>query len=222
MSYRGLVACNRVRWAGSHPIVRSFPQGAIIVFDADLRYLYAGGLGLADVGLSREMLEGNTIDAVFPPEVVTVTETRYRQALAGRESVMDVPFEGRIYQQRLGPLRDAAGMVVPGMGFTQDVTASRRSEWQMRESEENFRLAFEYAPIPKTLIDLDGRCLQVNPAIREFTGYSDHQLVGMSLADFARPGTTSCVGWTPGGRRGTRAGGWCGSAAPSSMSPIRS
>ncbi len=54
--------------AGSHPIVRCFPQGALIVFDHDLRYLCAGGLGLDDVGLSRAMLEGRTVSEVFPPE----------------------------------------------------------------------------------------------------------------------------------------------------------
>ena len=53
--------------AGDHPLMRSFPQGAIFTFDEDLRYLSAGGFGLADVGLSREMLDGKTIFEVFDP-----------------------------------------------------------------------------------------------------------------------------------------------------------
>ncbi len=116
-----------LRSAGDNPIVRCFPKGAIIVFDADLRYVCAGGLGLADVGLSRELLEGKTIFEVFPPSFVDVIEPLYRQALAGHESVTDVLYSDRIYTQHLGPLRDDDGAVIAGMGFTQDVTETRRA-----------------------------------------------------------------------------------------------
>ena len=176
-----------LRSAGTHPIVQCFPQGAIIVFDGDLRYLSAGGLGLADVGLSREMLEGNTIDEVFPPEVVAVIEPLYRRALAGDESSIDVPYRGRIYQLRLGPLRAADGSIVAGMGFTQDVTATRRHERELAESELRFRLAFAHAPIAKALIGLDGRYELVNPAMCAFTGYSDQELLELTMADITHP-----------------------------------
>lgn len=176
-----------LRSAGSHPIVRCFPQGAIIVFDGDLRYLCAGGLGLSEVGLSREMLEGNTIGEVFPPEVVAVIEPLYRRALAGEESSIDVPYEGRIYLQRLGPLRAADGTIVAGMGFTQDVTTARRHERELVEAGLRFRLAFEHAPIAKALIGLDGRYQLVNPAMCAFTGYSEHELLGLTMADITHP-----------------------------------
>ncbi len=175
-----------LRWAGD--LLGWFPQGAVIVFDADLRYLSAGGLGLAEVGLSREMMEGNTIFEVFPPEVVAVIEPLYRQALLGLESSMDVPYQDRIYLQRLGPLRDTAGGIVAGMGITQDVTAARRAERELRESEDRFRVAFERGPIPMALIGLDGHYVQVNPAMCAFTGYTEQQLLQMSITDLGHPG----------------------------------
>src|ERR1700683_2412749 len=67
-------ALQALRATGASMIMRSFPQGALVVFDHDLRYLCAGGLGLADVGLSQAMLEGYTIFEVFPPEVVAFME----------------------------------------------------------------------------------------------------------------------------------------------------
>jgi len=176
-----------LRSAGDNPIVRCFPKGAIIVFDADLRYLCAGGLGLADVGLSRELLEGKTIFEVFPPSFVDVIEPLYRQALAGHESVTDVLYSDRIYTQHLGPLRDDDGAVIAGMGFTQDVTETRRAERELRESEEHFRLAFEYSPIALALIGPDGRYLQANPAMCQLTGYTDRELVDRTVADLTHP-----------------------------------
>ena len=38
--------------AGFRAIIGSFPAGGVAVFDHDLRYLWTGGLGLANVGLS--------------------------------------------------------------------------------------------------------------------------------------------------------------------------
>jgi len=78
------------------------------------------------------MLEGNTIDEVFPPEVVEVIEPFCRAALRGEESAIDVPYQGRIYVQRLGPLHDGDGMLITGMGFTQDVTAARQAQQARR------------------------------------------------------------------------------------------
>ena len=176
-----------LRSAGDNPILRCFPKGAIIVFDADLRYVCAGGLGLADVGLSRELLEGKTIFEVFPPSFVDVIEPLYRQALAGHESVTDVLYSDRVYTQHLGPLRDDDGAVIAGMGFTQDVTETRRAERELRQSEEHFRLTFQYSPIALALVGLDGRYLQANPAMCELTGYTERQLVDRTVADLTHP-----------------------------------
>ena len=176
-------ALDALRSAGSHPLFRSFPQGAIMVFDHELRYLSAGGRGLADVGLSQAMLEGNTVSEVFPPDVAAVIEPLYRLALAGEESASYVPFEGREYLQRLAPLFAADGEIVAGMGFTQDVTAARRAERALHASETRFRLAFEHAPIGKALISLDGRYQQVNPALCQITDYRESEMLERSVAD---------------------------------------
>ncbi len=56
------------------PLAQNFPQGAVIAFDHDLRYLAAAGLGRADAGLSRAILEGRTIFEVFSPDVASEIE----------------------------------------------------------------------------------------------------------------------------------------------------
>ena len=106
----GSDALAALRSVTTNLIIECFPQGIIIVFDSDLRYISAGGLGMADLGMSREMMEGKTIFEVFPPEVVAEIEPLYRQALAGRESAVDVPYLGHIYLQRLAPLRGPDGL----------------------------------------------------------------------------------------------------------------
>lgn len=176
-----------LRDAGDHPLMYSFPQGAIFAFDRDLRYLAAGGKGLADVGLSREMLEGRTIFEAFPEATAAVIEPYYRAALAGATTTWDVPYEGHIYSQRLAPVTDASGSVVAGIGFTQDVTEARASERALRESEERIRLTFEHAPIGKAIVELDGTWRQVNVALTTLLGYSEEQLLQLTFQDIAHP-----------------------------------
>lgn len=172
---------------GGHPLMRSFPEGAIFTFDQDLRFLSAGGRGLEDVGLSRSMLEGRTIFEVFPAETVAVIEPLYRAALEGTSSTEDVPHRGRTYTQRLAPVTDAAGTVVAGFGYTQDVTGARAAEEALRESELQNRLTFEHAPIGKAIVELDGTWRQVNAALCELTGYTEDQLLQMTFQDITHP-----------------------------------
>jgi diguanylate cyclase (GGDEF)-like protein/PAS domain S-box-containing protein len=128
-----------LRFAGSHPIVRGFPEGAIIVFDQNLRYLCAGGHGLSIVGLTQELIEGKTIYEVFPPEVSALLEEPYRRAFLGEEATLDIPFGKSTFLHRLAPLWDADGEIVAGIGFALDVTAARQAEHALRESEERLR-----------------------------------------------------------------------------------
>ncbi len=109
-------AGDAVRSSVAGQILQCFPQGAMFLFDGDLRYVAAGGMGLAEVGLSRGLMEGNTIFQVFGPQVVAVIEPAYRRALAGQESALDVPYQGRIYLLRLAPVRDDGGRIIAGMG----------------------------------------------------------------------------------------------------------
>jgi PAS domain S-box-containing protein len=74
-------------------LTRSYPFGAIVVFDHDLRYMLAGGQGLEAVGLSADEMIGETIWEVFPPETCELIEPDYRAALAGHQVTNEVPYE---------------------------------------------------------------------------------------------------------------------------------
>ena len=51
----------------------------------------------------------------------------------------------------------------------------------LQESEERFRLVFDYAPIGMAIIDLEGRLTRVNPAMSSLTGYDVEDLTACSL-----------------------------------------
>ncbi|MEW5926984.1 MAG: PAS domain-containing protein [Gemmatimonadota bacterium] len=127
-------------------VAENFPNGALLVFDRDLRYLLAGGAGLADAGLRPDQLEGRTVFEVFPPETVAGIAPAYRAALEGRSSVAEVEFAGRIYQLHALPLPGDGAEIRAGLAMTQDVTAERRAEAALRVSERNYRFLADHIP----------------------------------------------------------------------------
>jgi PAS domain S-box-containing protein len=109
-------------------VANNFPNGALLLFDRDLRYTVAGGMGLDKVGLSRELLEGKTLHDLFPPEVCKQVEPMYHAALAGSPSVQEMPYADRFYLVYTIPVRDEHGEVYAGMVMTQDISERKRVE----------------------------------------------------------------------------------------------
>jgi hypothetical protein len=73
-------------------ISRSFPNGGFMLFDHDLRYVLADGVGLKYVDLSKEGLERKTIWEALPEETCQAIEPSYRAALLGEETTFEMPF----------------------------------------------------------------------------------------------------------------------------------
>jgi PAS domain S-box-containing protein len=64
---------------------------------------------------------------------------------------------------------------------------ARVADAALRESEERFRSAFEYAAIGMALVGLDGRWLQANPALCDFTGYTEQELLATTFQAITHP-----------------------------------
>jgi PAS domain S-box-containing protein len=63
----------------------------------------------------------------------------------------------------------------------------RRAEAALRESEERFRRAMEYAVVGMAIVAPDGRFLQVNRSLCEIVGYSEGELLGLTFQDITHP-----------------------------------
>jgi len=109
-------------------LVNNFPNGAVFLFDLDLRYTIADGMGLGAKGLSRSMLEGKTIYQALPSALLTIVEPLYRSALAGETKISEVEYDGRIYYHQSLPVRNELGEILAGMVVMQDITERKQAE----------------------------------------------------------------------------------------------
>jgi PAS domain S-box-containing protein len=111
-----------------HTLVRNFPNGAVFLFDQALRYTIADGAGLAAIGLSKEALEGKTVEEAWPPEARAIIEPHYRAALVGTTTTVEMPYANQVHLVHILPVRNSQGDIFAGMVMMQNITQRKEVE----------------------------------------------------------------------------------------------
>ncbi|HEX3746642.1 MAG TPA: PAS domain S-box protein [Bryobacteraceae bacterium] len=154
-------------------------QVGLIVLDRDRRYV-AWNPKMEEIsGLRAEEVLGKHPFELFPFLKKAGTEDSWRRALEGETVTSpDFPFEipgsGRNgwTSQTVGPLRDSKGEIVGVVISVSDVTARKRTEDALRESEERFRDLVRSSPVPMLVAAGRERILTMNQCFTETFGYS--------------------------------------------------
>ena len=95
----------------------------------------------------------------------------------------EVRYIQQIVEMTLNPL----GQPLRESGTLQDITARKRAELNLRQSEQRFAGAFEHAPIGMALVAPDGRWLMVNRALCDLLGYTEAELLSRTFQDITHP-----------------------------------
>jgi len=81
-------------------------------------------------------------------------------------------------------LLDASNRPVAINGISRDITARRKAEQDLRESEERFRNLFEKVRVIALVIDpVDGSIVDANTAAEAYYGWSREQLLSMNISE---------------------------------------
>jgi PAS domain S-box-containing protein len=85
------------------------------------------------------------------------------------------------------PLRDAGGKITGLVGISRNIQDRKRTEEILRYNEAQFRAAFENTNVAMVLTDMNNRFTRVNAAFAEMFGYSQTELLCLSMADITHP-----------------------------------
>jgi len=117
-------------------LVDNFPDGAVFMFDEDLRYTLAGGAGLEPLDPDAEDFEGATPHELLPERIADELARYYREALDGVENSFDQSYRGLHYHVRTLPVREESGEVVAGMAVARNITERMARERQLRRERD--------------------------------------------------------------------------------------
>jgi len=187
-----------IKYAESLSLLDALLAGApvaVCFLDRELRYIKINQF-LADInGFPIEDHLGRTFSEIFPT-MAAQFEAPLRQVLETGEPLLNIEISGEPpgkpgkFSYWLGnyyPVRNALGET-EGIGIIlSDVTATKVTEIALRESESRFRAMFNQAAVGIALVGLNGRFLQVNPALCDITGYSQEELIQMNFQDITHP-----------------------------------
>jgi diguanylate cyclase (GGDEF)-like protein/PAS domain S-box-containing protein len=147
--------------------------------DADGRYLHINRFGAAALGLRPDELIGRRpaeLPASAPASVDDQQMARSRRSVAHEQRLVRADGSARDYHVVRFPVLD--GEKVRGFGaFAVDITEEKQMRLELELAQNQFRSAFEEAPIGMMLQALDGAVQQVNPALCEMVGRSSDALL---------------------------------------------
>ncbi|MFO0744276.1 MAG: PAS domain S-box protein [Myxococcota bacterium] len=85
------------------------------------------------------------------------------------------------------PMLGPEGQLIGSFAMVSDISARRRVEAALRQSEAELRATFDHAGIGMALLGSDMRPRRLNASCARFLGYTREELLGKSVADVTHP-----------------------------------
>jgi PAS domain S-box-containing protein len=134
-----------------------------------------------------EEFTGRAMEDVLPPEMTRLFRAAFERA-AETHDVVEVDYllpvngDQRHFEARLVRRDDGAMVVV-----VRNVTERHRAASKLRDSEQQFRVAFTHSAIGMALVSLDGNFLRVNDTLCRMLGYSETELLSTKFQSLTVP-----------------------------------
>ncbi|WP_224448617.1 PAS domain S-box protein [Haloprofundus salilacus] len=125
-------------------LAENFPNGAVALFDGDLRYTAVGGQLLKEEGIDPEERIGRSIFELYPGGLAEKVEPYFEAALDGESNAFELEYGGRQLSNYTLPVGSSGDAVDAGMLVVQDVTERRTYQRRLEESNERLE-QFAYA-----------------------------------------------------------------------------
>ncbi len=92
-----------------------------------------------------------------------------------------------IHEQASVKLDELTGRPLKMVGTAQDITERRKTEMELRRSENQFRAAMQYSAIGIALVAPNGHWLKVNQALCDILGYTEAELLASDFQSITHP-----------------------------------
>jgi PAS domain S-box-containing protein len=157
--------------------------------DPEGRCLYANGRFRSVCGFASEECSGEEWGRfIHPGDRARVFEDWSAVAHEGREYAGELRFQtssGIIHwvHIRTAPMFSKEGIVIGHSGTAEDITARKKTELSLRESESRYRTLMEQASDGIHTYDFEGNFIDANTKLCEMLGYAREELLRLNVRD---------------------------------------
>ena len=164
-------------------ILNSIPD-VVLWLDTDLRIVWANKTALElnpyAVGkLCYDALSGRNEECPECPIIKAFETGQVERGIVHLRSVTGI---GESYWDDVGvPIKDASGKVTGIVKIAKDITESKKTEDDLRETTSYLQNLFDYANAPIIVWDPEFRITQFNHAFEHLTNYTAREVIGQKL-----------------------------------------
>ena len=167
----------------------------IFTLDAEGNVLYVSSSVKNMLGYNPEDLTGHQFaELVHPEDLKGVQESIQRTISDGHQTSGGIEYRVRnssgVWRWHNGTgniVRDVNGKFLNFLCLSRDISERKKLEQTLYESEEKFREYTNKSPLAIFVTDTNGKYVEVNPAACEMSGYSNEELLNMSVLEFLAP-----------------------------------
>jgi two-component system cell cycle sensor histidine kinase/response regulator CckA len=155
--------------------------GILWTVDKELRFTSSLGAALPALGLQPNQVVGMTLFEYFGTDDADLLPiAAHRQALEGEESGYEFSWEDNKYQCHVEPFRDQSGAITGAIGVAFDITAAKRAEEALKESERRYRTLFEESRDAIYVSTIDGTLIDFNRSMLTLFGYTREEITRLN------------------------------------------
>jgi PAS domain S-box-containing protein len=175
-------------WASESKLKMILSQLPAIIWttDRDLRMTSLTGAGLAALPESHRQPRWLPLHPAEEPANPSIVA--HRRTLAGESVEFESEFDGRIYWNRVEPLRDLAATVTGCLGLALDITEKKRSEAEailrareLRQANQTLEALIASAPAAIIALDHSEHVRIWNPAAGRMFGWTAAEVLDREL-----------------------------------------